>query len=154
MALNSADPTFDMWQAAVVTQAVQCIGIVTTCLPSLKIFIDKLESGQLRADDLRRRGKDDDSGLYYGGGSGGTYAAHDVRSSRGAANLPTLSSQHSKVHELTNFACPPNRIFIKKAQGPPIAWDGQSHTSQRGLIHQTKTWEVNVEWRNQNTSPE
>ncbi|KAI4194256.1 MAG: hypothetical protein LQ348_002684 [Seirophora lacunosa] len=55
-ATKSNDMTFNLWAEIVCTQVVQSLSIITTCVPHLKPFFDRIESGMLRNDDLRRRG--------------------------------------------------------------------------------------------------
>jgi hypothetical protein len=144
--LNSNDPTFTMWQAVVAMQIVQCLSIVTACVPYLKPFLDSLESGQLRADDLRRRGKTGVSG-YGSHPSGGD--------STGPKPIPadataSAGSQQSKLLELVEFPKAKQRssvTVIANAKEPGTNWDGQSHSSQTVLIQQTRTWDVDVEVR-------
>ncbi|MCJ1240928.1 hypothetical protein MMC14_008932 [Varicellaria rhodocarpa] len=52
---NSKDPTFDVWPVAFCIQIAQCLSIFTACTFYLKPFIDGIESGFIRADDLRRQ---------------------------------------------------------------------------------------------------
>jgi hypothetical protein len=61
------DFTLGFWRSAVCNQAVQCLGIVTLCLPYTKVFMEGFESGLMRLDDLRRRAEHtkDDSKREY-----------------------------------------------------------------------------------------
>lgn len=138
-----------MWQAIVTAQVVQCLSIVTACVPYLKPFLDSLESGQMRADDLRRRGKMGISG-YGGSGSnqqsGGTAGAKPALVDATASS----SSQKSELHEMLDIPEDKRCIVTATAAGakdPTAGWDGQSHTSQTVLIKQTRTWDVDVERR-------
>ncbi|KAF1835438.1 hypothetical protein BDW02DRAFT_288673 [Decorospora gaudefroyi] len=45
------------WRSTICNQIVQCLAIVTTCLPYTKLFMEGFESGLMRLDDLRRRGE-------------------------------------------------------------------------------------------------
>ncbi|EXL65375.1 hypothetical protein FOPG_18395 [Fusarium oxysporum f. sp. conglutinans race 2 54008] len=54
-AFASTDVTFANWEAAIALQLVQCLSIVTICIPSFRPLLNSLESGQIRIDDLRRR---------------------------------------------------------------------------------------------------
>ncbi|KAI3573918.1 hypothetical protein IWW34DRAFT_810158 [Fusarium oxysporum f. sp. albedinis] len=55
-AFASTDFTFANWEAAIALQLVQCLSIVTVCIPSFRPLFNSLESGQIRIDDLRRQG--------------------------------------------------------------------------------------------------
>ncbi|KAF2819496.1 hypothetical protein CC86DRAFT_471952 [Ophiobolus disseminans] len=60
------DLTLGYWRSAICNQIVQCLAIVTTCLPYTKLFMEGFESGLMGLDDSRRRGeyasKDDSKG--------------------------------------------------------------------------------------------
>ncbi|KAF7908454.1 uncharacterized protein EAF01_004209 [Botrytis porri] len=49
------DPTFDPWRTTICNQIVQSLSTITACVPYSKTFLDSLESGLLRLDNLRRR---------------------------------------------------------------------------------------------------
>lgn len=51
------DLTLGYWRSTIWNQIVQCIAIVTTCLPYTKLFMEGSESGLMRLDDSRRRGE-------------------------------------------------------------------------------------------------
>ncbi|KAF2278076.1 uncharacterized protein EI97DRAFT_373989 [Westerdykella ornata] len=51
------DITLGYWRSTTCTQVMQCLAIVTTCLPYTKIFMEGFESGLMRLDDLRRKGE-------------------------------------------------------------------------------------------------
>ncbi|WJG35757.1 uncharacterized protein FOBCDRAFT_241796 [Fusarium oxysporum Fo47] len=51
-AFASTDFTFANWKAAIALQLVQCLSIVTVCIPSFNPLFNGLESGQIRIDDL------------------------------------------------------------------------------------------------------
>jgi len=51
------DLTLGYWRSTVCQQLVQGIAILTTCIPYTRLFIEGFDSGLMRVDDLRRRGK-------------------------------------------------------------------------------------------------
>ncbi|KAF1946276.1 hypothetical protein EJ02DRAFT_394467 [Clathrospora elynae] len=51
------DLTLGYWRSSVCNQIVQCLAILTTCLPYTNLFLEGFESGLMRLDDLRRRGE-------------------------------------------------------------------------------------------------
>lgn len=130
---------------------VQCLSILTICIPNLKPFLDSLESGQIRIDDLRRQGKSSSNGYGSYQRSGNKSGQHSSSKNGQAAvrsNGPvdTTTSQKSKIFELVEI--PKHRRGqpgVLTSQDGNTAWDGQSHTSQTILIQQTKTWHVDVE---------
>ncbi|KAH6886872.1 hypothetical protein B0T10DRAFT_607723 [Thelonectria olida] len=160
MAFASTDFSFSIWQAAIAIQLVQCLAIVTVCVPNLKPFLDSLESGQIRVDDLRRQGKSSSNGypsnrLGYAGYKSGQSSRLASRSRsrpfESVDGATTTDSQLSNVHELVDFS-----KFKKQGSGKTTeeeqgtAWDRQSrasHSSQTILIHQT--WQVDVENMNE-----
>ncbi|EFY91775.1 hypothetical protein MAC_02060 [Metarhizium acridum CQMa 102] len=143
--LATTDPSFDMWEWSVIMAVVQCLNILTICIPNLKPFLDSLQSGQIRVDDLRRQGKSSSNG--YGSHQGSGNKSGQSRRSNGGQD--TVTSQKSKLFELVEIPKQrkakdaPKRAL--KSQDGSAAWDGQSHTSQTILIQQTKTWHVDVE---------
>lgn len=130
---------------------MQCLAIFTVCIPNLKPFLDSLESGQIRIDDMRRQGRSDTSYPGYRPGYAGYKDAQHSGTGRSRrnntnGNVDTLASGHSDVHEMTNI--PKSRNGHNAAHGEEPPWDGRSHTSQSSqtiLIQQTKTWHVDVE---------
>lgn len=59
---DPTDPTLDTWPATICTQIIQCLSISSACFLYLKPFLDSVESGLIRSDDVRRRGSDYRSG--------------------------------------------------------------------------------------------
>ncbi|KAL6920652.1 hypothetical protein FSST1_004678 [Fusarium sambucinum] len=51
-ALKSSNPIFDMWMSTIINQVIQCLGVMTTCIPFWWRFLKSLESGQMGAGDL------------------------------------------------------------------------------------------------------
>ncbi|TQV90437.1 PTH11-like integral membrane protein [Cordyceps javanica] len=170
---STTDPTFDTWELTIITAVVSCISILAVCVPNLKPFLDSLESGQIRVDDLRRQGKSSSGGYpsynrngYGGHGSGGGGRSHHHHHHHHQAAGGGSSSQSSRRDPLASKASQRSKVFEmvdmhktkrQESQPPPppqpspgegdTAWDGQSHTSQTILIQQTKTWYVDVEER-------
>ncbi|KAJ4988311.1 hypothetical protein SVAN01_06246 [Stagonosporopsis vannaccii] len=89
---TSNDLTLGYWQSTLCNQIVQCLAIVTTCLPYTKIFMEGFESGLIRIDDSRRRGEYASKGY-----SGREYQLMDVsRSSQAKRSAPGKSINVSK----------------------------------------------------------
>lgn len=53
--LNSTDVSLDLGPWVLVTQVVQCVTIVTSCIPYLLQLVESLPSGMFLSDELRRR---------------------------------------------------------------------------------------------------
>ncbi|KAK7398530.1 hypothetical protein QQX98_012078 [Neonectria punicea] len=156
-AFAAEDISFSLWEAAITIQLVQCLAVFTVCVPNLKPFLDSLESGQIRVDDLRRQGQSSSNGYptYKQGHSGYKSGQNSGLGSRSRthnaidplATNTSHRSQRSDVHEMVNLG------GRSKVQGAALttdeqkqSWDGQSHkshSSQTILIHQT--WQVDVQ---------
>jgi hypothetical protein len=152
-AFASTDFTFAIWKAAISLQLVQCLSIVTVCIPSFKPFLDSLESGQIRIDDLRRQGKSSSNGypierLRYSESKSRQNSTLDSgsRSTRSVEEAVMTESQLNTVYEMTGLAKSNARRTIKptmEQQGRTR--DGQSrmsHSSEIILIQHTCQLEV------------
>ncbi|KAM3071210.1 hypothetical protein ACMFMG_008802 [Clarireedia jacksonii] len=149
------DPAFDPWPASISTQVVQSLSIVTACFPYLKPFLASLESGLMRADDLRRRGNTtiDDYNIYNSGGSSsrGTGSKKSkmgkFMSGKWSISLPSRVTTQS--HELSNIAAPEpvagSEVTATVVTGDGPGWDGQSQTSESRIIRETRTWNIDVQ---------
>ncbi|KAF5242167.1 hypothetical protein FANTH_8799 [Fusarium anthophilum] len=138
-AFDSADHSFSIWPASITIQLVQCLAILTVCLPNFKPFLDSLESGQIRVDDMRRQGKSSSNGYPTNRPGYAGYKSKTGQSSRSRALDHASKTQRSEIHEMEDFAKKPKHDHER-------SWDGQSrssHSSQKILIHQT--WQVDVE---------
>ncbi|WAO82846.1 Hypothetical protein NCS54_00001400 [Fusarium falciforme] len=153
-AFGATDFTFSIWKAAIALQLVQCLSVLTVCIPSFKPFLDSVESGQIRMDDLRRQGKTSTNGYPSGRpgcsgnkSSGSTPLGTRSRPFRLIEEAITTESQHSQVFELADFSKSNSRGAVNtttEQQG--AASEGQSrrtsHSSQSILILQA--WQVEV----------
>ena len=90
---NSAtnkDLTLGYWRSALCNQVMQCLAIVTICLPYTRIFMESFESGLVRVDDGRRRGE-----LSLKESSGGDHQL--MHTSRSSQSRPTDPARSIKV---------------------------------------------------------
>ncbi|KAI1778519.1 hypothetical protein F4818DRAFT_438679 [Hypoxylon cercidicola] len=130
---NHQDLTFTYWLLAVSMSLVQSLGIMTACTPYLKSFLDSLESGLIRSDDIRRRAN----------------ATGKSISGYGRQDASSVASQSKPVRdpptELRDLGHPnatvTASITVKKTQSGGD-WETGSHSSQVKLIKQVKTWRV------------
>ncbi|KAK3172404.1 hypothetical protein OEA41_005725 [Lepraria neglecta] len=90
-ASGTADFTYRLWPVVLCNQLVQNIGIVTACVPYIKPFLESLESGMIRTDDLRRRGVVTSA---YG------YSSFSKTSGGRPAGPPAASSSSYKLSQL------------------------------------------------------
>lgn len=147
-ATASEDLTFSIWEVSIAAQLVQCLAILTVCVPNFKPFLDSLESGQIRVDDLRRQGKSSNNSYPTNdlghSGSKSAYSWSRPQKTIDAAAPTSSDTMHNDVHELTELG---NKSVDRGVSNKQKAsWDGQSHkshSSQTILIHQT--WQVEVE---------
>ncbi|KAI1465381.1 uncharacterized protein F4812DRAFT_438498 [Daldinia caldariorum] len=128
---NHQDATFAYWLIGVAMTLAQNLGIMTASAPYLKPFLDSLESGMIRSDDLRRRGNATGKSSY------GYWRKQD---GSGASK-----STNSASHELGNLGMANAEVItsvtVGTAHNPP-EWDASSRSSQTKLIKQVKSWGV------------
>ncbi|KAL8857575.1 MAG: hypothetical protein Q9178_005903 [Gyalolechia marmorata] len=134
-AAHTKDSTFKMWPVVLSAQTVQSLSIITACVPCLKPFLESLESGMLRSDDLRRRGL---SGAYG-------YGSHNLTSlsssrSNGRKEKSALASNASvgKHYKL------PNNIstVVTGNRNEDAERDSDSQKSSARIIKYTRTFTV------------
>ena len=112
------------------TQVIQSLSIISACFLYLKPFLDSVESGFIRNDDMRRRGTDE----YYGrntGGSSGTRSAfsikkHNISASQTVGLVPLSNAQNTTT---------------VTANDPPDL-DTESQHSRSRIIKETRTFAV------------
>ncbi|KFA69709.1 hypothetical protein S40285_08106 [Stachybotrys chlorohalonatus IBT 40285] len=152
-AYQSEDRTFSLWEVTIAAQLVQCLAIFTVCAPNLKPFLDSLESGQIRVDDMRRQGKSSSNGYpsYPSKNSRNKSGQNSAivskpRTRKSTDMFATDGSQRSEIHELVDLskhkAQASNTVGVEQKR----SWDEssrKSHSSQTILIHQS--WQVDVQ---------
>lgn len=84
---TNQDLTLGYWRSALCNEILQCLAIVTTCLPYAKIFMEGFESGLTRVDDSRRR----ESQALKGYSERGYQLANFSRSSYATRRTPNPS---------------------------------------------------------------
>ena len=117
----------DPWTVRICTQIIQCLSIVSACFLYLKPFLDSVESGFIRNDDLRRRG----TGDYNTGGSSTTRSAFSIRKhantgSQSIGLVPMPNNQHTATVTAND----------------PLDLDAESQHSQAHIIKETRTFAV------------
>lgn len=126
---NSQDPSFDSWPVTICTQIIECLSIVSTCVLYLKPFLDSLESGFIRSDDMRRRRdyyRSDPVG--FSGGNSGFSFRKQSQTDRVGVGLKGLTRGHNETHVTAANAA--NR------------GDTESQHSQSRIIKETRTFTV------------
>ena len=129
------DRTFKMWPVVILAQTVQSLSIITACIPCLKPFLESLESGMLRIDDLRRRGA---NGAYgYGSHSLSNISASRSNGKKEKSQLGTNASagKHYKL---------PNNIstVVSGSRNEDLERDSDSQKSSARIIKYTRTFSV------------
>lgn len=109
-ASGSEDFTYRVWPAVLCNQLVQNLGIITACVPYIKPFLESLESGMIRTDDLRRRG---------------VTAAYGYDSSRSGSRSASSSVSHKLRHLLSREGTK----SIATVETPASATDGNAKDS-------------------------
>ncbi|KAF7952262.1 uncharacterized protein EAE97_001759 [Botrytis byssoidea] len=142
------DPTFDPWRTTICNQIVQCLSIITACVPYLKMFLDSLESGLLRLDDLRRRGgravEDDRDSNRITSDSRGikkSKIAKMISQKLGFAHRRNLESQKLSEFAPAPLAAQPDAVMVIDEGN---LWDGHSESSQSRIITKPRTWKSDV----------
>ena len=131
-AVSTNDQSFDLWPAVLCTQIVQALSITTACIMYLRPFLESLESGLIRSDDLRRSGME------------GIYGYRASKSTKKGSNPISWGSE--------NRAVIPSSIPLRPLQDvqntttvrtEDSQWeDGQSENSQTRIIKCTTSWAV------------
>ena len=121
---------YDPWIVTICTQTVQCFSIVSACFLYLKPFLDSVESGFIRNDDIRRRGTDD----YYGHNTGGSSTSRSAFSIRKHANIGSQS--------IGLVANPNHQHTTTVTANDPQDLDSESQHSRSHIIKETKTFAV------------
>lgn len=55
-AFRSAEFTAELWPWVLISQVVQCITIITSCIPYLRPLLESFPSGMFMSDELSRKG--------------------------------------------------------------------------------------------------
>ena len=120
----------DPWTVTICTQTIQCSSIISACFLYLKPFLDSVDSGFIRTDDIRRRG----TGEYYGRNTGGSSTSRSAFSIRKHANT---GSQSIGLIGISNT----QHTATVTANDPPDL-DAESQHSQSHIIKETRTFAV------------
>jgi hypothetical protein len=170
---SSPNPTQDLWKWTLVTQIIECVTILTSCVPYLRPLLESLPSGLYGSDELRRRGTP--SELGYSRNKSGSYQLSSSHSnsrsplheksqnrshSRKSQNehgikrfLPMLS-QEKTTHTNSASGLPggPRRpdgetgvqiVAVKRTEGEDKKWETDSTESRSKIL---KTTVVSAEW--------
>lgn len=136
---NSGDLTFDLWPMAICMQVVQCVSLITACIPYLQPFMLSLESGFLWGEDFRQR-RLKDSAYASDEPSKPTSRNYlpDSNSSRdrseAVGDAPSAESEQPGITHPQNIAILPMPVAGEPLRTPiGLSWDNQSGSGQLGL---------------------
>jgi len=122
---------------------VQNLGIITACIPYIKPFLESLESGMIRTDDLRRRG----DGVYASGSN--SHIMNNLSSGTGISKKSSPSrfdcSQSRPIAQPGAPSADQDYTTITSAsprQNRHNEWDAESQRSSSRIIKQTTTWGI------------
>jgi len=134
--VDSRDRTHDPWLAVLLSQILNSLSVVVSCVPYLKPFFESLESGLLRADDMRRLSKSKGYGYGYNQSSQ-TKSKHSQKSQQ--SHVPSIA--------LGSMGVGGSGVGHARAQAYAGRddWDAQSQSSQSWIIRETRTWAVTSE---------
>lgn len=144
---NYHNPTQVLWKWTLVTQIIECITILTSCVPYLRPLLESLPSGLYGSDELRRRGTP--SELGYSRSKSGSYqlssnaskAGGDAKHNRkspadgGIKRFLPMLSQEKTTHSNSASGLP----------GGPRRPDGETDVEITALNHQlgdNKKWDT------------
>lgn len=94
---SSSNPTKDLWTWTMTTQIIECVTILTACVPYLRPLLESLPTGLYSSDD-RRRGTP--SELGYSRSKSGSYQlssghSYAKSSTRGEKHIDSQLRNHS-----------------------------------------------------------
>ncbi|KAL6710958.1 hypothetical protein ACN47E_006833 [Coniothyrium glycines] len=163
---SSPNPTIDLWKWTLLTQVIECITILTSCVPYLRPLLESLPSGLYGSDELRRRGTPSELGYSkskissYALSTSNSKTRPDTRHSRKSQNdagikrfLPMLS-QEKTTHSNSASGLPggPRRpdgemdvkiTAVHHKMGEDKRWETESTGSHSKIL---KTTVVSAEW--------
>lgn len=123
-------PGHDPWTVILCTQIVQCLSIVSACFLYLKPFLDSVESGFIRSDDIRRRGTNE----YFGHNTG------DSSTTRSAFSTRKHNRTGSQSIGLVGVSIPHNTTTVVANDSSDM--DAESQHSRSQIIKETRTFAV------------
>ncbi|KAH7063967.1 hypothetical protein BKA63DRAFT_538115 [Paraphoma chrysanthemicola] len=98
---DSHDATRDLWKWTLTAQIVECISIITSCIPYLRPLLESLPSGLYGSDELRRRGTPSEFG--YGQSKSGSYQLSSSRSGEKRTQKQSQGQESQGEHRMKRF---------------------------------------------------
>ncbi|KAJ4313024.1 hypothetical protein N0V94_007151 [Neodidymelliopsis sp. IMI 364377] len=162
----SPNQTRDLWKWTLITQIIECITILTSCVPYLRPLLESIPSGLYGSDEIRRRGTP--SELGYSRNKGGSYQLSSgnskvdntrpqsgkTRTESGMKRFLPMLSQDKTTHSNSASGIPggPHRpegqidveiTAMKHRTGEDKKWETDSIGSNSKIL---KTTVVSAEW--------
>ncbi|OAL03444.1 hypothetical protein IQ06DRAFT_243335 [Phaeosphaeriaceae sp. SRC1lsM3a] len=97
---SSSNPTQDLWKWTVITQIIECITIVTSCVPYLRPVFESFQTGMYGTDEIRRRGTP--SELGYSRSKSGSYQLSSSHSNGKTSHREKTSQSRSQIRKSQN----------------------------------------------------
>ena len=148
---SSSNPTRDLWKWTLMTQIIECITILTSCVPYLRPLLESIPSGLYGSDELRRR--DNTSDVGYSRKNGGSYQLSSADSkTEGASSRSRPQSRKSRNDSGTKRFLPmlsqdrtTHSNSASGIPGGPRRMDGRIDveiTAMRNKSEKDKKWET------------
>jgi hypothetical protein len=160
-AFNDPNTTRALWKWTLTAQVIECVTILTSCVPYLRPLLESLPSGMYGADEFRRRGTPSELGY-----SSHSHTAHSPEKRHRPSQaesairrlLPMLSENTSHANSASGLPGGPKRTdgnvdveISAEAHGGEGRWDVESTGSQAKIV---KTTVVCAEWEDRSESRE
>ncbi|KAI0886766.1 uncharacterized protein GGS22DRAFT_199121 [Annulohypoxylon maeteangense] len=129
------DATYTYWSFVLAMVLAQNLGVMTASVPYLKPFLDSLESGLIRSDDIRRRAHIPKS----------TSGSGQKQTDSSFSSNPPRSTRDVTAHELQDLRYDNSKATVSitaGGSGTSADWESASHSSEAKLIKQVKTWGI------------
>ena len=157
---STSNYPLSLWPWVLVSQVVQCVTIITSCVPYLRPLLKSLSSGLYTSDEKSRRGLAETH--RYGGTNNTTFGPHHLSQSTSSTKPPWPSKKkNSSVFNTSDNHAQlrPSQDTQPRSSNTPdavddlapedeITWDGESYNSQSNIIKRT---DVSMTWTYRNT---
>jgi hypothetical protein len=140
---NSTNPTRDLWKWTMITQIIECITILTSCVPYLRPLLESLPSGMYGSDEIRRRGTP--SELGYSRNKGGSYQLSSSNSHGTSFKNEKGSGIRSqgRKSQTEDGQMEVEIVALGRVDGEDKKWETDSMGSHSKIL---KTTVVSAEW--------
>lgn len=144
---QSSDPTLDLWKWTLMTQVIQCITIITSCVPYLRSLLEHVPSGMYSADELRRKGMTTAGVLAYKKSGSEWYklSSSTSKTSQPQRFIPTVGSTISGLPDGPKRPDGETTVEISSPRETNVKNDGQT-SDTGGLAKIIKTTTMSAAW--------